>query len=307
MSRFRLRYQSTHLELPLGEFSIGRSSKNSLSITDELVSRRHAVLHVEPTAVFIEDLGSRNGVVVNGAAIDRRCRLTHMDRIYIGPQELVLIDPAKTTDQQETGPHAICGVCGAVNGASRRFCGECGKRLVSPASATYKEPRPRGSMPPSWNDPEETGTGKARDVMGGIAAKAISMGRYEEAERILLPYMDSLLERAVRNKSPCSSETDDSDTVFATAISNALELAQGLREPKWIDWVFRTHLATGCLMSAKTIESLHKVVRAQEYQRPQYIRPYLEFVRNRASDYGPSERFLVGRLEGLSQVILARR
>ena len=217
MSRFRLRYQSTHLELPLGEFSIGRSSKCSLSLADELVSRRHAVLHVEPTAVFIEDLGSRNGVVVNGAAIDRRCRLTHMDRIYIGPQELILIDPAKMTDQQETGPHVICGGCGAVNGASKRFCGECGKRLASAARDTYKEPR-RPSMPPSWNDPEETGTAKARDVMGGIAAKAISMGRFEEAERILLPFMDTLLGRAMRETSSGRSDDDDADTVFQTAI-----------------------------------------------------------------------------------------
>lgn len=306
MSRFRLRYQSTHLELPLGEFSIGRSSKCSLSLADELVSRRHAVLHVEPTAVFIEDLGSRNGVVVNGAAIDRRCRLTHMDRIYIGPQELILIDPAKMTDQQETGPHVICGGCGAVNGASKRFCGECGKRLASAASDTYKEPR-RPSMPPSWNDPEETGTAKARDVMGGIAAKAISMGRFEEAERILLPYMDTLLGRAMRETSSGRSDDDGADTVFQTAIANAIELARGLREPKWIDWVFRMHVATGRLMSAETIEALHGVVRIQEYQRPRFVRAYLDVIRSQASDYGPSERFLVGRLDGLAEVILARR
>jgi hypothetical protein len=306
VSRFRLRYQSTHLELPLGEFSIGRSSKCSLSLADELVSRRHAVLHVEPTAVFIEDLGSRNGVVVNGAAIDRRCRLTHMDRIYIGPQELVLIDPAKMTDQLETGPHVICGGCGGVNGASRRFCGECGKRLASAASDTYKEPR-RPVMVPSWDDPEETGTAKAGDVMEGIASKAISMGRYEEAERILLPFMDTLLGRAVRESSFGSSGDPKADAVFDSAIGHALDLARGLDEPKWIDWVFRIHVATGRLMSAETIETLHRVVRDQGYHRPRFVRAYLELIRSQASNYGPSERFRVGRLDGLAEVIEARR
>ena len=306
MSRFRLRYQSTHLELPLGEFSIGRSSKCSLSLADELVSRRHAVLQVEPTAVFIEDLGSRNGVVVNGAPIDRRCRLTHMDRIYIGPHELVLIDPAKMTDEQETGPHVICGGCGGVNGASRRYCGECGKRLASAASDTYKEPR-RPVMPPSWNDPEETGTAKVRDVMEGIASKAISMGRYDEAERILLPFMDTLLARAMRDTSFGPSEDHDADTMFDTAIGNAIDLARGRGEPKWIDWVFRMHVATGRLMGADTIEALHKAVRDQEYHRPRFIRAYLEVIRSQASHYGPSERFLVGRLDGLAEVIEAGR
>lgn len=307
MSRFRLRYQATHLELPVGDFYIGRSSRCSLSISNELVSRRHAVLHVEPTAVVIEDLNSRNGVVVNGASIEGRCRLTHMDRIYIGSQELILIDAAKMTDQQETGPHVICEICGAVNGTSKRYCGECGKRLGPMTGATYKEARPRGSMPPSWEDPEDTCTAATRDVMGGIAAKAISMGRYEEAQRILIPHMDTLLERAARHKPLSNSEDDDPDTVFATAIGNALDLAQGLREPKWIDWVFRMHLATSRLMSAEAIEALHDLVRNQDYNRRKYVRAYLQMIRQQAPAYGASERFLAGRLDGLSQVILARR
>jgi len=307
MSRFRLRYQSTHLELPAGTFSIGRSSKCSLSVVDELVSRRHAVLHVEPTAVVAEDLDSRNGVVVNGAAIKGRCRLTHMDRIYIGSQELVLIDSAKMTDQQETAPHVVCEVCSAVNGASKRHCGECGHRLQFTPGATYKESHPRGSMPPSWDEPEDTCTAETRDIIGGIAAKAISMGRYEEAERILLPHMDALLKRAVHHESLSDSDQDDPDAAFATAIVNALQLAQGLRGPKWIDWVFRMHLATRRLMSAETIEVLHDIVRTQGYQRREYVRAYLQVIQSQAPTYGPSERFLAGRLDGLSQVILARR
>ncbi|TNF61372.1 MAG: FHA domain-containing protein, partial [Deltaproteobacteria bacterium] len=102
--RFRLRYQSTNLEMPLGEFSIGRSSSCNLALADGLVSRKHAVLHVGPDAVVVEDLGSRNGVAVNGVRINGPRRVAHMDRVYIGSQELVLIDAAKLRDG------AICGV-----------------------------------------------------------------------------------------------------------------------------------------------------------------------------------------------------
>jgi len=84
-------------------------------------------------------------------------------------------------------------------------------------------------------------------------------------------------------------------------------LAQGLREPKWIDWVFRMHVATGRLMDAQTIERLHTLVRSLEYNRRRHVRLYLQGIQNRSPDFGPSERFLANRLDGLAQVILARR
>jgi hypothetical protein len=291
----------------LGAFSIGRSSKCTLSISDELVSRKHAVFHVGTEAVHLDDLGSRNGVVVNGTPVEEQCRLTHMDRIYIGREELVLIDAAKATDGIETAPHVLCDFCGAVNGAAKRHCGDCGRRLASKADATLKERSLPASMSENPKDAEVTRTGATRDVIGGIAAKAITMGRFEEAERMLIPYMDALLERAVRQQPLSKCEEEDAGEIFSTAIGNALELAQGLRDPKWIDWVFRMHIATDRLMDAPTIEKLHELVRSQEYRRRRYVRPYLQGVQERVAKYGPAEQFLVSRLDGLAQVILARR
>jgi hypothetical protein len=231
-----------------------------------------------------------------------------MDRIFIGQEELVLIDAAKVTDGIETAPHVLCDFCGAVNGAAKRHCGDCGRRLASKAGVTLKEHDLPASMSENPKDAEVTRTGATRDVIGGIAAKAITMGRFEEAERMLIPYMDALLERAVRQQplSKCEEE-EDADEIFSTAIGNALELAQGLRDPKWIDWVFRMHIATDRLMDAETIDKLHGLVRSQEYHRRSYIRPYLQGVQERAAEYGPGERFLASRLDGLAQVILARR
>jgi len=133
------------------------------------------------------------------------------------------------------------------------------------------------------------------------------MGRYDEAERMLLPHMDTLMERAVRQQPLSKLEEDDPDDLFRVAIGYALDLAQGLREPKWIDWVFRMHLATGRLMDAQTIERLHTLVRSLEYNRRRHVRLYLQGIQNRTPEFGPSEQFLANRLDGLAQVILARR
>jgi len=306
MPRFRLRYQSTNLEMPLGEFAIGRSSSCNLALADGLVSRKHAVLHVGPDAVVVEDLGSRNGVAVNGVRISSPRRLAHMDRVYIGSQELVMIDAAKLREgTKETAEYVVCETCGAINGSAKRRCGECGRRLTSAAGETLVSSNSSvDSSSHAWGA-EDTRTARALDVIAGIASKAIAMGRFQEAERILLPHLDTILERALAHRPLSDSEKDDPDLLFAGATSYALQLAQGLKATKWIDWVFRIHTATGRLMEAETIETLHSLVRNNNYSRPQFLRAYLHVVHNRAGQYGASERFLLRRLEGLEQVVTA--
>jgi hypothetical protein len=275
-------------------------------LADGLVSRKHAVLHVGPDAVVVEDLSSRNGVGVNGVRINGPRRLSHMDRVYIGSQELVMIDAAKLKESvKETAKYLVCETCGAINGAAKRRCGDCGKRLVGQAGETLSSNN--GSVDSSshaWGA-EDTRTQRALDVIGGIASKAIAMGRYEEAERMLLPHLDTLMERAMQHLPLTESDRDDPDLLFAGATSFALQLAQGLRNTKWIDWVFRIHTASGRLMEAETIEALHSLVRAHKYSRPGYVRAYLHVIQTRANEYGASERFLVRRLEGLEQVVSA--
>jgi hypothetical protein len=83
-----LRYKHHDIELSEGKFVIGRAASCQLSLDDPLVSRHHAELMVEGEQVSVEDLGSRNGVKVNGALIEGRYVVRDKDQIVIGGQEL---------------------------------------------------------------------------------------------------------------------------------------------------------------------------------------------------------------------------
>src|SRR5271170_8030102 len=87
---YRLRYLAHDLELPVGEFVVGRSTDCQLSLDDPLVSRRHAVLRVRRDGVSVADFGSRNGVLVNGVKISGERELAPGDKVSIGSQEMVL-------------------------------------------------------------------------------------------------------------------------------------------------------------------------------------------------------------------------
>ena len=67
---------------------IGRSKDCDIRLSDPNVSRRHAELRQEGTAYWILDLGSTNGVTVNGRR-QQRAKLEHDDRITVGSTDLV--------------------------------------------------------------------------------------------------------------------------------------------------------------------------------------------------------------------------
>jgi pSer/pThr/pTyr-binding forkhead associated (FHA) protein len=67
---------------------IGRSREADIRVSDVNVSRRHAELRQDGTTYLIVDLGSTNGVEVNGKRTDR-AKVRDGDRITIGSTEIV--------------------------------------------------------------------------------------------------------------------------------------------------------------------------------------------------------------------------
>lgn len=78
----------TRHEIDKGSVVIGRSKDCDIRLADANVSRRHAELKQEGTAYWILDLGSTNGLTVNGRK-QQRAKLEHEDRITVGSTELV--------------------------------------------------------------------------------------------------------------------------------------------------------------------------------------------------------------------------
>ena len=107
-----LRYRHHDIELPDGTFVIGRAATCQLSLDDPLVSRSHAALVVDGDAVTIEDMGSRNGVKVNGSAVSGRYQVKSGDHLTIGSQELKYLfareNPADTLVQPATQRVPTC-------------------------------------------------------------------------------------------------------------------------------------------------------------------------------------------------------
>lgn len=105
--RYLLRYRQREFELTEGRFLIGRSAACQLSVDDALVSRRHALLTVTENGVTVEDLGSRNGVRVNGKLIDGVQGLANGDRVSVGNQELTLLRDRADAADTATRPPTI--------------------------------------------------------------------------------------------------------------------------------------------------------------------------------------------------------
>ena len=67
------------------EFVIGRAEDCHLRPNSESISRRHCTIHVAESEVSIEDLGSRNGSLVNGERVKGTQVLRNGDQLQIGP------------------------------------------------------------------------------------------------------------------------------------------------------------------------------------------------------------------------------
>lgn len=75
------------------EVLIGRSRKATFVIEDECISREHARIRRDLAGVHIIDLGSRNGVLINGVQVQGTLKLGSGDEVRLGTTRLKYTDP----------------------------------------------------------------------------------------------------------------------------------------------------------------------------------------------------------------------
>jgi FHA domain len=299
LARFFLRYQAIDLKLDASDFVVGRTAGCHLVLGDALVSRRHAVFRVTREGVEVRDLGSRNGVLVNGARIEGPSLLKDGDQVRIGAQDLMLSSIER--DPREGGTEELwqCRHCGALYDAVNDACTACGRRdQGAPIDAEESESQIPDTVVVADSEPRPSShAGGSLEVLARLADKALGMGRYDEGERLVGSMLNGILSRA------SGSEGQDRDTL-SLASRYALRLAEVTHSPIWIDDTFRLYSTARQLMPADTIDELYRVATKVRYANPRAIRNYVSRLKDAALEFGVTERFLLQRLEGLERRIV---
>lgn len=294
---FRLRYLAHDLELAVGDFVIGRSTECQLSVDDPLVSRRHAMMKITRDAVTVQDLGSRNGVLVNAVKIDGERPLVPGDKISIGSQEMQLLSadevfPNLTRTNDDVYRRATQTLGAAYVVDLRNVIEASSGTLVSGAS-TPAPPLERISDPPTAD------TGRSRQtfqLLGGVADKALALGRVEEAERLLQALLLDVITR-VRDGQTIDPATAESAAKYAARLGGATTRGA------WVDYVFELYKRLKRPIAASVVDELYTVVRKAKNIDLPMVRSYLADLRAASATHGPTEQFLVKRIEGLERLV----
>ncbi len=83
------------------ENTIGRTDDNFILLSDNSISRRHAVIHRRGDLYLAEDRGSSNGTRVNGKDVIAPIELSSGDHVEFGSVEFVFVEGDKKVDPAE--------------------------------------------------------------------------------------------------------------------------------------------------------------------------------------------------------------
>ncbi len=132
------------------EWFMGRSKDCDFIINDPNISRRHAIIRKDWEGYYVEDLGSKNGVLVNDKKVIKRRFLRHRDEILIGPVKLLFVDPNYELF------NAIDQIEGFDN--NNKYDDDASSEQAADGSAEHLadiEPPPEGEKAPEENPPAE--------------------------------------------------------------------------------------------------------------------------------------------------------
>src|SRR5438876_3097030 len=138
-----------HLPINRLRVTIGRSARNDLCIPDPFASRVHAEVRSEGDEYFLQDLGSANGTLYNGTALEKPVTLTRGGRIQIGETEIIFNDSpfplssgaTMITDNSASIPEATIALSSADRTTSGLFEAIEDARTQSEDSAIKRENR----------------------------------------------------------------------------------------------------------------------------------------------------------------------
>ena len=103
------------------ELSVGRTNLNDVILNDQGVSRKHCRFFIgDDGQVFVEDLGSANGVQVNGVSIAQPTAVTASSQITVGKTNVQLIAPERSRPARRNSSAALARREAPAGGDSNR-------------------------------------------------------------------------------------------------------------------------------------------------------------------------------------------
>jgi hypothetical protein len=228
------------------------------------VSRRHARITRQDGHVFVEDLGSRNGVILNSRPVTTKVIVRVGDTIAIGDEVLEIVAAPETAQYRLRNAPTLTGV--PLDG------------LDDPVTAS-----------------EHTRRASAFVLLAGVVDKALALGQGEEAERMLQLHLTRLLDQAAVGRT-VSLETAE------TAARYAVKLANATGKAFWIDYAVRLFTAIRKPLPIPVVDELYGVLRKLSGVSRSLLREYVAALRAQASQLSASERFALQRIEGLERI-----
>lgn len=143
---------------------------------------------------------------------------------------------------------------------------------------------------------------QAFGVLGGLADKALNMGRGDEVERILGRQLDAVLERMLEFTGRFDEERI-SDEEFEKAVRYSFGIARLQKDANWVSYLFRLHGACARLMDGDLVNELYALAPKLRGSARAALRDYLLALAEPSLGYAPGERFVMKRLEGLEQAL----
>jgi hypothetical protein len=135
----------------------------------------------------------------------------------------------------------------------------------------------------------------AFSLLGKVAEKALALGRTEEAERLLTAALADVMEgsRAGKHLPPA---------LVDTAARFASKLASSTTKGAWVDYTIELYVAQNRVCPGPVIDELYAALRKVSAFDIVRLRAYVARLRERLATFGPTERFLFQRLEGLERL-----
>ena len=263
--RFLLLYRG--LEVPVRDTPLlmGRHPKCDLFVAgDTLISRRHAQFRWMGNGVQVEDLGSTNGVFVDGERLSAPRLLEGGEKVTVGSHEVSVVRLPATVGPEQTWDEN-----------------------------TPSMPPPDLSFEPE-SAPGTTRRAEMLDVLFDLAEKSLAKGDIAAAERILGPYLKRMINRAENG--------DLSASQRRRAGHFAFELVKATLKGRWFDQLIGLHSASGALLPGDMVDALYDLVPKLDGVDTVSLKAYSHKLVASSSSLSPAERFVLRRIRGVENL-----